>query len=503
MRGLKTLLPTENCSRAARGALLRNGKRPRCRCPFEKMAVSICRPVLLAALLGSPAFAAPLKYERTVLPGGAVLLVSEQRSVPMVVVQVTVDAGSRRDPRGKEGLANLTADLLTEGTETRSATQISDAVDFIGASLSTAAGVDTASLGLTVVRKHLETGLDLLADVLLRPSFPHDEVERRRDAVLASMKASEDQPGHVATRAFVEMLFDNEPYGHLSQGTAAGVKAISRADVVNFYRRHYHLERAIIAVAGDIGAAEAAALFERFVAERKPGAAPAFAYPERGARTAAVARIQRPVTQANVILGHQGIARKDPDYYAIEVMNYILGGGGFGSRLLDRIRTKEGLAYSVASGFTAPQFRGSFRIVLQTKNESVGEAIALACEEIDRIRREPVTEDELSGAQLYLTGSFPLQVDSNSKIASFLTDVEFFALGADYADTYAERIRAVTADDVLRVARKHLRPEEAILVVVADFNVAKVDETRPCRSAPPDPTPSRTTASRTPGERKD
>lgn len=440
--------------------------------------------VMLAAIT-SGAAANPLQHERQTLPNGAVLLVSEQRNVPMVVVQILLDAGARRDPAGKEGLANLTADLLTEGAGKRTASEISDTIDFIGASLSSGAGVDTATVGLTVVRKDLDTGLGLLADVLLRPAFPAAEVERRREAVLASMKANEDQPGYVAGRAFTEMLFRGEPYGHLAHGTPAGVKATTRKDILDFYRQHYRPERAIITVVGDITAADAVAMFGKVLADWKPGTEATFDYPDQPAPAATVIKIQRPVTQANVILGHMGVARADADYYAIEVMNFMLGGGGFGSRLLDRIRTKGGLAYSVGSGFSTPQFPGSFRIVLQTKNETAGQAIALACEEVERIRREPVTDEELSNAQLYLTGSFPLQLDSNAEIASFLTEIEFFGLGADYADAYAKRIKAVTKEDILRVARKHLRPEDISLVVLGDFAHAKLADAPPCRPTAP------------------
>jgi zinc protease len=263
------------------------------------------------------------------------------------------------------------------------------------------------------------------------------------------------------------------------------VKTITRQDIIKFYERHYRPERAIITVVGDISAADAVASFEKSLAAWQPGAAGAFEYPQTAETVPDVIKVQKPVTQANIILGHRGIARANPDYYALEVMNFILGGGGFGSRLLDNIRTKAGLAYSVGSGFSAPKFPGSFRIVLQTKNETAAEAVALACEEIERIRREPVTEEELSSAQLYLTGSFPLQLDTNGEIASFLTEIEFFNLGADYADTYPERINAVTKEDVMRVASKYLRPDGLSLVVVADLGQAKVGDTLPCRESVP------------------
>jgi zinc protease len=174
------------------------------------------------------------------------------------------------------------------------------------------------------------------------------------------------------------------------------------------------------------------------------------------------------------------VARDNPDYYALTVMNFILGGGGFTSRLLDNIRTKAGLAYSVASYFVAGKSPGSFQVSLQTKNESATDAITRTCAELERIRGEPVGDEELSNAKLYLTGSFPLRLDSTSKIAGFLAQVEFFNLGADYADTYVQRINAVTKEDVLRVARQYLHPDALELVVVANLDKAKVTASVPC-----------------------
>jgi zinc protease len=423
-----------------------------------------------------------LAVDRRVLPNGAVLLVSEQRSIPMVVVTILVDAGARRDPPGKQGLADLTSDLLTEGTKARSATQISEAADFIGASLRTAADTDYATLGLTVVSKELDAGLGLLKDILLTPTFPEAEVTRRREAALASLRAAEDNPGYVAQRAFIEHLFAGRPYGHLVSGSEESVRRLRRADVAAFYNAHYRPDRAIVTVVGDVSAADIASRLELALRGWAPGGAPRFVDPAPPAEVPAIVPIQKSITQANIILGQRGIARDNPDYYALTVMNFILGGGGFTSRLLDNIRTKAGLAYSVSSSFSVNEAPGSFQVVMQTKNTSAEDAIQRACAELEQIRREPVSDDELTGAQLYLTGSFPLRLDSNAKIAGFLAQVEFYQLGLDYTQTYAQRIKAVTKDDVLRVAREYLHPDRMLLVAVADLPQAGLPSTPPaCR----------------------
>jgi zinc protease len=179
-------------------------------------------------------------------------------------------------------------------------------------------------------------------------------------------------------------------------------------------------------------------------------------------------RVNKDLTQANIILGHEGVGRENPDYYAIQVMNYVLGGGGFASRTLDSIRNERGLAYSVYSYFSAEKGHGTFELVMQTKNETVLEAIRIAKAEIHRMREELITEGELSDARDYLTGSFPLRFDTNRKVANFLAQVEYFQLGLNYPDRYPDLIRRVTREDVRRVAQTYLKPEKLITVIVAN-----------------------------------
>ena len=188
-------------------------------------------------------------------------------------------------------------------------------------------------------------------------------------------------------------------------------------------------------------------------------------------------KINREITQANIIIGGAGISRENPDFYAVSLMNYILGGGGFASRLLEEIRNRRGLAYSVASFFDAGEYPGSFQIVLQTKNASAAEAISLALQQIELIQKEPVSDRELEGAKKYLTGSFPLRLDTQSKLSDFLLQVEYYGLGLDYPEKYPSLIKSVTKDDVLRVAKKYLHPKSSIQVVVADLKETKLGST--------------------------
>lgn len=459
----------------------------RCRTPSPlrvRVQRSLVPMLSLAALvaLTVPAPAAQLQFTRHVLPNGVVVLVSEQHAVPMVVVQVLLEAGSRRDPKGREGLAALTADLLTEGTRKRTAVQISEEADAIGARLSTSADVDYAQASLTVLRKHLDRGLDLLFDVLLSPTFPAAEVQRRREATLAAIRAEADEPGQIAYRNFLFAVFGDTPYGHPPIGTTAGVAKLQRKDLQEFYRRYYRPQGTIVVVTGDI---ETGAILERLArafAGWSGGDLPEFVYPQIPPDLPRVHKIDKSLTQTNLILGHRGVARDNPDFYALTVMNFILGGGGFTSRLVESVRVQGGLAYSVGSAFTANKAPGVFQVSLQTKNASAREAVERVCAELQRIRSELVSDEELTNAQLYLTGSFPLRLDSNTKIAAFLAQVEFFQLGADYIEQYAQRIRSVTRADVLRVAQQYLHPQDVRLVAVGNLTEAALPDTPLCHT---------------------
>jgi zinc protease len=436
---------------------------------FVRALASLCVTMTLAAPLQ-----AGVVPKRSVLGNGMVLLTSEQRSLPMVSIELLIDAGSRYDAAGQEGLANLTARLLTYGTKRRSALQISDTLDFIGASLSAGCGEDTASISMTVLKKDLATGLELLAEVLTSSTFPQEEVGRQKQSVIAAIKAREEQPGDIAERRFAAALYPGSPYGRPVEGTEASVQKLQQKGLREFFERAYRPNRAIFSVVGDISHEEMArALDEAFRSWKKGEPSGSSLVPSTHG-PAQVVRVHKELTQANIILGHQGVGREHSDYYAIQVMNYILGGGGFSSRAMDSIRNEKGLAYSVYSHFSAERMRGEFQLVMQTKNETAREAIQIAKQEIGRIREALVSEQELGDAKDFLTGSFPLRLDTNRKVANFLAQVEYFQLGLDYPERYADLIRRITRDDVARVARQYLQPEKLITVIVG--NLQKIGE---------------------------
>ena len=426
----------------------------------------------LIGIFFAVALAAPLRAglvpKRSVLDNGIVLLTSEQKALPMVSIELLIDAGSRYDAPNREGVANLVAKLLTYGTKRRTALQINETLDFLGASLSTRCSDDLASVSMTILKKDLTTGLELLGDILINSTFPQQEIERQKQSVIASIKARDESPGDIAQRRFAAALFPQSPYGRPVEGTETSVKGIQQKSLREFYERYYRPNRSILAVVGDVSEQESTqALNQAFRSWRKgePGGKPLV---PSVIGSSQVIRVNKDLTQANIMMGHEGVPRNHPDYYAIQVMNYILGGGGFSSRAMDSIRNERGLAYSVYSHFGAEKSHGTFVFVMQTKNDTAEEAIRIAREEIRRMREQPVTDQELDDAKNYLTGSFPLRLDTNHKVASFLAQVEFFRLGLDYPDRYADLIRKVTREDVQRVAKAYLHPEKLITVVVGN-----------------------------------
>ena len=407
--------------------------------------------------------------ERSVLPNRLVLLHSEEHSLPFVTLQLLIDAGSRNDPTGKEGLANLVARGLLLGTSKRNLTTMNEELDFMGALLNASSGRDYATLNLKILKKDLDKGLDLFMEVLTQPIFPKEEIQREVEKTLAAIQSEEDEPEVVAEKEFQKTLFLKSPYAHPTEGTKESLPRITQEAILRFYRTYYHPNHAILTVVGDITADEVKSKLLPRLTKWTMEKIPQVSLVNTFAKEQKTVKINRPITQANIILGHAGISRENPDYYALTVMNYILGGGGFVSRLVEQIRVKRGLAYSVESFFGAGKHPGSFQMVLQTKNSSAREAISISLQEMKGIRKELVSEKELEGAKKYLIGSFPMRFDTQGKLASFLTQVEYYGLGLEYPEKYPALIQSVTREEVLRVAKKYLDPKNYILVIVGNL----------------------------------
>jgi zinc protease len=409
-------------------------------------------------LLAGPAHAAGPLAQREILPNGAVLLVAERPAIPIVVVRVSVPAGAVRDPAGGAGLAGLTAELLTRGTARRTGPELDRAIEFVGGSLEAGAGSDGATVTLSVLKKDLGLGLDLLAEVVRAPAFPADELARKIADIQAALRRSEQSPETVAARALSALMFPGHPYGQPVSGTIESVGRLTREQVVAFHAQYYRPDGATIVAVGDVTAAEIRTALLARLSAWQPPASPLAAMPRPTLLVPAEERrITRDLTQSTVLLGRPTIRQDDPDYFALAVATYMLGGGS-ASRLYTRVREERGLAYSVYATIQPGRYGASHLVSLQTRTDGVTEAVRLVREEMARLGREPVARAELERAKAYLIGSFPLRLDTSGKLAGFLGAVEDNGLGLDYPDRYKERVARVTAADIQRVAAKYLDP---------------------------------------------
>jgi zinc protease len=432
---------------------------------------------LMASLCAKTGCMAMPKAERIDLPNRLKLLVFEDHAIPAVTMQLLVSAGSWRDPHDKKGLANLTVKSMLLGTNRFSFDEINNKLDYIGAGLDADCNRDFATVGMQVLKKDLNTGIELFSDVILHPSFPAADVAGQKDDIIGFLRQKEDDPLEVANKAFDKALFRNSPYAGPVDGTEESVAGIGTEDLAKFYSSFYKPNDSVMVIGGDITPEEVKTLIVPKLLTWEAAEIPEMHFQTDFAEGPVNVDIDKPVSQAAIIIGCPGLERAGEDYYAFNVMNQILGSGDLSSRLMAEIRIKNGLAYAVEGVLAARKYAGSFRVVIQTKDVSVKEAIALARKELVKLQREPVSEGELQGAKKFLIGNFPLKYSSSQQdFAKFLAQIEFYGLGLDYPDRYASLISAVTADDILRVANKYLKPEN-VLVIVADLKKAQITET--------------------------
>ncbi|MBS0183411.1 MAG: insulinase family protein [Nitrospira sp.] len=422
-----------------------------------------------------PGDAADISPTRFTTPNGMTVIVLEQHFLPIIEIHALIKAGSAQDPPEKAGLANLVAGLLDEGTTTRSSKQLAEQIDFVGGSLGAQADEDFTTASARTLKKDIDLGFTLLADILQRPAFPKQEFERVRSQILGEITSDNDDPGHVAMKAFNQLVFQNHPYRWPVNGTEDTLGKITLTDVQTFYAKEYLANQVILTIVGDVTVEQATALVQTHFGSWKKGIAPSRAAKKPAVIDKKVVQlIEKDLTQSTIVIGHHGISRTNPDFYAVTVMNHVLGAGGFSSRLMDSIRDKQGLAYGITSHYDARSMPGSFWINLQTRTETTNQAITGVLAEMKAIREAPVSDQELADAKAFLMGSFPLRLDSTAKLAKILAQVEFFGLGFDYFTQYPKWIERVTKEDVQRVARQYLDPQRYALVVVGNIAKAKV-----------------------------
>ena len=404
------------------------------------------------------------------LPNGLKVLLVENSSIPTVSLTASVLTGARYDPESKAGLAIMVSRLLDEGTATRTSLEIADAIESVGGSIETDGSFERIMATASVLNKDVDLGLELLADLLIRPVFPQEFVDKEKERTLAEIQSAQDRPQVVAGWAFNELVYQKHPLHRPSHGYPETVEKITRADLLDFHSRFFVPNNVLLSMVGDFQVKDLLPKVEKFFGGwvSKPVVFPTYENPVR--QTAKRTKfVTMPAQQLNIYLGHLGITRTNSDYYALQVLDTILGGGaGFTARIPQRLRDELGLAYTTFASITmtAGMDPGRFIAFIGTSPANMKLATEGLINEIRRIIEEPVTAQELQDAKDYLTGSFVFAFESSPQIARFLVHAEVYGLGFDYVEKYPEYICAVTVEEISRVARKYLDSENYTLVVV-------------------------------------
>ena len=424
--------------------------------------------VLMAAgLLATtvPSAGAATKVEQVTSPGGIQAYLVSEPSIPFLSMSIHFKGGSALDPSGKDGLAYMVSGLLDEGAGALDSQAFRTELEDLAIQLSFDAQRDGFTGELKTLTEHRDRAFELLRLALSAPRFDAEPVERIRNQIAASLRRSSEDPDYLASLTWFETAFAGQPYGRPVRGTVESVAGLEVADLRGFVARRLAKDNLIIGVAGDVGAAELGVLLDRAFGDLPATSAPfeLAAMTPQGGRTIVE---HRDVPQSQMIFGEAGLARDDPDYYAAYVVNHVLGGGGFTSLLTEEVREKRGLAYSVYSYLYpldgAPIWLGG----LGTANGSVDEALRLVRQEIGRVAAGEIGQDQLDDAKTYLTGSFPLRLTSNDRIARTLVGMQLDGLGIDYLERRNTYIEAVTLEDARRVAARLYHPDALLVVVV-------------------------------------
>ncbi|MBI3096676.1 MAG: insulinase family protein [Planctomycetes bacterium] len=421
----------------------------------------------------------PLVYEppdpaslREVLPNGMIVYIKEDHSLPTFDLSMTFRTGSLWEPADKVGLADMTGSLVRNGgTADMTPDQVNEKIEAMAGSIETSIGTTQGSASLSGLKEDIDAGLALFRQVLLQPAFLEDEIRRYRERTVQSLARRNDNPRGILSREFERLLYGSHPVAR--RVTKSGIERITRNDLLDFYRKSFQPGGTFVSVAGDFDRKAMIAKLGALFADWKPAAQEWAKTPEvpmqfRGG----VYLVDKPrVNQGFVTIGHLGIRKDNPDIHALDVMNYILGGGSFTSRLTSRVRSDEGLAYSVGSRFGSDYlYPGAFSANYQSKAPTVLFAAQIVLEEIERLRREPVSASELDNAKNAFIERFPSNFSTAFGTVNVLADNEYNGRPMDYYAKYRDRIRAVTAEDVQRVAKQYLHPDGLAILIVGNLD---------------------------------
>ena len=407
-------------------------------------------------------------YELRRLPNGLQVVIVGSHEQPVVNVRLLVRAGASSDPTDKPGVAAFAAQLLDQGTTSLTAQQIAETIDNIGGRLSVGAGSDLSFVNILVMKDSFDLALDLLSDIARRPVYAPAEITRQRQQLLSGLQVSSDDPTYVASIVFERLVYGRHPYGTPHSGTSASLQRIAREDLVGYHKAHYMPNNAILAVVGDVTADEAFEGVSRVLGDWERGPLPGPSLIEPPTPTPRLIVIDKPgAVQTVVRVGHLALPRAHPDFVTFDVAVKILGGEG-GNRLGGVLRTARSLTYSASADLSGRQLAGDFIAKTETRSAATAEVLRVTVDEIARLQRKRVQRRELTGAQDYLAGNFPLTLETPNAIASQVLEAVLYGLDLDGLETYPERIKGVTADDIQRVAQTYLKPDRLSIVLVGD-----------------------------------
>ena len=413
----------------------------------------------------------PPKAEQVVLSNGMTLYLLEDHELPLISLQAMIRTGDIYEPADKIGLAGLTGSVMRSGgTQNRKSDEIDEMLDQIAAQLSVGIGSLSGSASLDTLKKDFDFGLTLLADILMHPAFEEEKLTIAKNSVLEGIRRRNDRPSSIATRAFWKQLYGKDnPYGR--DASLETINSISRADLISFHKHYFAPNNMIVGVTGDFKKEDMIAKIEKAFSGWPmkevltfPEVAPVV---ERN--LGAIYKIIKEIPQTQVRIGHLGIRQLNPDFYALSIMNDILGGGGLTNRLFQDIRTRQGLAYSVGSVFRPGKMeRGFFLAYGATRTEASHQAISTMIAHISKIREEAVSDVELKRAKDAFLNSFIFSFSSPSRIVGRQMSLAYFDLPPDYLEQYRANVEKVTKEDILRVAKKYLHPDQLIIIAVGD-----------------------------------
>ncbi len=436
-----------------------DGDRPMMR-PGTRLMPAVC-----AALLAPLPAVAAVEIQEVTSPGGITAWLVEEHSIPFTAIEVQFDGGANGDAPVARGATNMMMGLLEEGAGDMDARAFAEARETIAARFGFDASSDSVTVSLSFLTEFRDESVDLMRTALTDPRFDPDAVERVREQILAGLASDARDPGEIASRTFAALSFAGHPYGSAMEGTESTVAALSIADLKAAHARALTLDRVHVGVTGDITAEQLGPLLDELLGDLPRDAGPAVPDVET-ALGGGVTVIDYPSPQSLVVFGQEGIAFEDPDYYAAFVLNHVLGGGGFDSRLMTEVREERGLTYGIGTYLAARDKTAQLLGQFSSSNGTTAEAIALIRDEWSRIAADGITQAELDRAVTFLTGAYPLRFDGNARIAGILTGMQSIGLPIDYIPNRNAMIEAVTAEDVARVAARLLRPEALHFVVV-------------------------------------